>query len=95
MIDAEARMLVRCSIGGRLSAYRPSLVSASADSVQVRGMMPLRPGLTVEISLPGSAGKMAPQPSAAIVERCDCGADGLFLIELRLIGGVSGIRTPR
>ena len=87
-------MLVRCSIGGRLSAYRPSLVSASSNFVQVRGIMPLRRGLTVEISLPESAGDMANHAGAAIVERCVCGADGLFLIHLKPVSDVKSVRTP-
>ena len=85
-------MLVRCSIGGRLSAYRPSLVSASEDQVTVRGMMPLRPGQTVEVALPGDAGEMAHHAGAAVVEQCDCGADGLFLIGLKLLSENAGIR---
>ncbi len=56
-------------------------------------MMPLRPGLTVEVSLPGSAGDMANHAGSAIVDRCDCGADGLFLISLKLLSEVTGIRT--
>ncbi len=69
-----------------MSAYRPKLVYATSELVQVRGMMPLRLGLTVEVAFPGAAG-------AAVVERCNCGSDGLFLIDLRMTSADSGVRT--
>ena len=76
-------MLLRCDIAGRKTAYRPQFLSRDEGEIQLRGFAPLRVGTVVEFSSPRPESK---EPGRARVSRCECSGDGLFAIELQVLG---------
>ncbi len=75
-------MLMTYWIGTRKQPYRPAVVSASKDAVHVRGLFPLRSGSMVEVSDLSAMEYLTNKTLR--VERCVCGPDGLFHIDLKL-----------
>lgn len=76
-------MLLRCDIAGRKTAYRPRFLSRDADEIRLRGFAPLRVGTIVEFAASQPASM---QPGRARVSRCECADDGLYAIDLQILG---------
>lgn len=76
-------MLLHCDIAGRKTPYRPHFLSRQDDAIRLRGFLPLRIGAIVEL-----AGRQAAseQPARARVAGCECSGDGLYIIDLQVIG---------
>lgn len=78
-------MILYYDLAGRRSAYEPRLIRAGEGRVVLRGLMPLRPGLRVEVCGPVDPTPPCRSPrSRARVVACRCGTDGLFDIQLQL-----------
>jgi len=78
-------MILYYDLAGRRSAYTPRLVRCTESQVLLKGLAPLRPGLTVEVAGPFNPALPArTSRSQARVVTCRCGDDGLFNIQLQL-----------
>ena len=71
-------MLLHCDIAGRKTPYRPRFLSRQEGAIRLRGFLPLRIGAIVELA--------EPEPARARVAACECSGDGLFIIDLQVIG---------
>jgi len=76
-------MLLHCDIAGRKTPYRPRLLSRQDGAIRLRGFLPLRVGAIVEFAERQAA---SDKLARARVAGCECSGDGLYIIDLQLIG---------
>ena len=76
-------MLLHCDIAGRKTSYRPRFLSRQDGAIRLRGFLPLRIGAIVELAERQAASE---QPARARVAACECSGDGLYIIDLQVIG---------
>lgn len=76
-------MLLHCDIAGRRTPYRPRFLSRQNDAIRLRGFLPLRIGAIVELAERQAASQ---EPERARVAACECSGDGLYIIDLQVIG---------
>lgn len=75
-------MLLRCDMAGRKTDYRPRSLDRVQDLIRLRGLLPLRIGSVVELP----EGLTTPGLERARVSRCECAGDGLYVIDLEILG---------
>jgi hypothetical protein len=76
-------MLLHCHIAGRKTPYRPRFLSRQDGAIRLCGFLPLRIGAIVELAERQTSSQ---EPARARVSGCECTGDGLFVIDLQLIG---------
>ena len=76
-------MLLHCDIAGRKTPYRPRFLSRQDGAIRLRGFLPLRIGAIVELAERQAASQ---EPARARVAACECSGDGLYVIDLQVIG---------
>lgn len=76
-------MLLHCEIAGRKTPYRPRFLSWQDGVIRLRGFLPLRIGAIVELAERQTASQ---EPARARVAGCECCGDGLYIIDLQVIG---------
>lgn len=68
-------LLLHCEIAGRMTPYRPRILSRQEEAIRLRGFLPLRVGAIVELAEQQAATQ---EPARALVAGCKCAGDGFI-----------------